>query len=86
MLLRRRRCSCSCSSPLLLFGVAVCLFYQTLMVARNRLRSGQQQPAAERLAESRGFVSTLEAFQAQVSSHLPMMMMMMKNQLPLVTV
>ncbi|XP_034019226.1 cadherin-like and PC-esterase domain-containing protein 1 [Thalassophryne amazonica] len=36
MLLRRR----SCSGPLVLLGVAVCLFYQTLMVARNRLRSG----------------------------------------------
>ncbi|KAF0028691.1 hypothetical protein F2P81_017796 [Scophthalmus maximus] len=36
MLLRRR----SWSGPLLLLGVAVCLVYQTLMVARNRLRSG----------------------------------------------
>lgn len=73
MLLRRR----SCSGPLLLIGVAVCLFYQTLMVARNRLRSGQQQPAADvrsrkpseelLMEEIRGFVSTLETLQTQVS-------------------
>ncbi|XP_071358849.1 cadherin-like and PC-esterase domain-containing protein 1 isoform X2 [Trachinotus anak] len=65
MLLRRR----SCSGPLLLLGVAVCLFYQTLMVARNRLRSGPQQPAAdvrsrkpsdEFLTETRRLISTLE--------------------------
>ncbi|XP_076577866.1 cadherin-like and PC-esterase domain-containing protein 1 [Chaetodon auriga] len=69
MLLRRR----SCSGPLLLLGVAVCLFYQTLMVARNRLRSGQQQPATDirsrkpadevQMEETRRFISTLEALQ-----------------------
>ncbi|KAM8740231.1 cadherin-like and PC-esterase domain-containing protein 1 isoform 1-T1 [Acanthopagrus schlegelii] len=74
MLLRRR----SCSAPLLLLGVAVCLFYQTLMVARNRLRSGQQQHAADirsrrpadevLMEETRRFISTLETVQAQVRS------------------
>ncbi|XP_040886483.1 cadherin-like and PC-esterase domain-containing protein 1 isoform X2 [Toxotes jaculatrix] len=71
MLLRRR----SCSGPLLLLGVAVCLFYQTLMVARNRLRSGQQQPPADvrsrksseenLMEETRRFISTLETFQRE---------------------
>lgn len=76
MLLRRR----SCSGPLLLLGVAVCLFYQTLMLARNRLRSGPQQPAADvrsrktsdelLMEETRRFISTLETSQryTQVSS------------------
>ncbi|XP_018545055.1 cadherin-like and PC-esterase domain-containing protein 1 isoform X2 [Lates calcarifer] len=69
MLLRRR----SCSGPLLLLGVAVCLFYQTLMLARNRLRSGPQQPAADvrsrktsdelLMEETRRFISTLETSQ-----------------------
>lgn len=70
MLLRRR----SCSGPLLLLlGVAVCLFYQTLVVARNRLRSGPQQPAADvrsrkpsdevLMEETRRFISTLETLQ-----------------------
>nr|XP_046234976.1 cadherin-like and PC-esterase domain-containing protein 1 isoform X2 [Scatophagus argus] len=70
MLLRRR----SCSGPLLLLGVALCLFYQTLMTARNWFRSGQQQlatdirsrkPADEVLMEdeTRRFISTLENLQ-----------------------
>lgn len=71
MLLRRR----SRSGPLLLLGVAVCLFYQTLMVARNRLRSGPQQPAADvrsrrpteevLMEETRSFISSLEALQKE---------------------
>lgn len=71
MLLRRR----SCSAPLLLLGVAVCLFYQTLMVARNRLRSGQQQHAADirrgrpadevLMEETRRFINTLETVQVR---------------------
>ncbi|XP_070784756.1 cadherin-like and PC-esterase domain-containing protein 1 [Enoplosus armatus] len=71
MLLRRR----SCSGPLLLLGVAVCLFYQTLMVARNRLRSGQQQHAADirsrkpsdevLMEETRRFISTLDTLQRE---------------------
>ncbi|XP_034434182.1 cadherin-like and PC-esterase domain-containing protein 1 [Hippoglossus hippoglossus] len=41
MLLRRRRCCCSGPGPLLLLlGAALCVFYQTLMSASNRLRSG----------------------------------------------
>ncbi|XP_074553825.1 cadherin-like and PC-esterase domain-containing protein 1 [Halichoeres trimaculatus] len=81
MLLRRR----SRSGPLLLLGVAVCLFYQTLMVARNRLRSGPQHPAADvrsrrpteevLMEETRSFISTLEALQreaqVQVQSQSP---------------
>ncbi|XP_060885482.1 cadherin-like and PC-esterase domain-containing protein 1 [Labrus mixtus] len=81
MLLRRR----SCSGPLLLLGVAVCLFYQTLMVARNRLRSGPQQPAGDvrsrrpteevLMEKTRRFISTLEALQreaqVQVRSESP---------------
>ncbi|KAG7496140.1 hypothetical protein JOB18_012898 [Solea senegalensis] len=79
-LLRRR----SCSGPplLLLLGVAVCLFYQTVMVARNRLRSGTQPAAADvrarkpshdvMMEETRRFISDLEAVQrrrdAQVQS------------------
>ncbi|XP_034528958.1 cadherin-like and PC-esterase domain-containing protein 1 [Notolabrus celidotus] len=81
MLLRRR----SRSGPLLLLGVAVCLFYQTLMVARNRLRSGPQPPAAEvrsrrpteevMMEETRSFISALETLQreaqVQVQSQSP---------------
>lgn len=66
LLLRRR----SCSGPLLLIGVAVCLFYQ------NRLRSGPPLPAADvrcgtAAEEPRGFVSSLEALHTQVSSPAP---------------
>lgn len=72
----------SCSGPLLLIGVAVCLFYQTLMVARNRLRSGQQQPAAADvpsrkasdellMEETKRLISTLENVQLQVWSQKP---------------
>lgn len=43
MLLRRRSCY---SGPLLLLGIGLCLF-QTLMVARNRLRSGQHDRSRE---------------------------------------
>uniref|UniRef100_UPI0037E7DC25 cadherin-like and PC-esterase domain-containing protein 1 n=1 Tax=Semicossyphus pulcher TaxID=241346 RepID=UPI0037E7DC25 len=77
MLLRRR----SCSGPLLLLGVAVCLFYQTLMVARNRLRSGLQQPAADvksrrpteevLMEETRRFISTLETLQREAQVRPP---------------
>lgn len=77
LLLRRR----SCSGPLLL-GVAVCVFYQTLMVARNRLRSGQQQPAPDLRSrkpagevlteeEVRKFISALEAVQSRAQVSLP---------------
>lgn len=76
MLLRRR----SCSGPLLLLGVAVCLFYQ-LMVVRNRLRSGQQQPAADircrrpsdevLMEETRRFLSTLETLQVSLPAVTP---------------
>ncbi|XP_030006780.1 cadherin-like and PC-esterase domain-containing protein 1 [Sphaeramia orbicularis] len=70
MLLRRR----SCSGPLLLLGVAVCLFYQTLMVSRNRPRTGQHPPAdvysrkptdGLMVEETRSFLSALETLQAQ---------------------
>ncbi|XP_058842008.1 cadherin-like and PC-esterase domain-containing protein 1 isoform X2 [Acipenser ruthenus] len=37
LLLCRR--SCCCSRPVLLLGVAICLFYQTLMIARGRFKS-----------------------------------------------
>ncbi|XP_076020587.1 cadherin-like and PC-esterase domain-containing protein 1 [Genypterus blacodes] len=57
MLLRRR----SCSGPLVLLGVAVCLFYQTRMGARNHLKSGQEP--ADR--EPEPFVSELETLQRQ---------------------
>lgn len=75
LLLRRR----SCSGPLLLLGVALCLFYQT----RNRLRPRPQQPAQEAwtgrpaeevlLEETRRFISTLEERQrdAAVQSESP---------------
>lgn len=71
MLLRRR----SCSGPLLLLGVAVCLFYQTLMVARNRPRSGQQPAADVRnreptdgqmMEETRSLLAALDTLQAQI--------------------
>ncbi|XP_029902090.1 cadherin-like and PC-esterase domain-containing protein 1 isoform X2 [Myripristis murdjan] len=68
-MLRRRYCS----GPLVLLGVAVCLFYQTLMVARNRLRSNQ--PAADvrnkkpfdelLLADTGRFISALETLQRE---------------------
>ncbi|XP_028250019.1 cadherin-like and PC-esterase domain-containing protein 1 isoform X2 [Parambassis ranga] len=69
ILLRRR----FCSGPLLLLGVAVCVFYQTLMVARNRVRSGpqQQQPETdEDLMETRKFISAVEALQRETQVHL----------------
>ncbi|XP_022611548.1 cadherin-like and PC-esterase domain-containing protein 1 [Seriola dumerili] len=72
MLLRRRPCS---GPLLLLLGVAVCLFYQTLMLARNRLRSGPQRPATDvrsrkstdefMMMETRKFISTLETLQRE---------------------
>ncbi|KAK2859261.1 hypothetical protein Q5P01_003881 [Channa striata] len=64
----------SCSGPVL-FGVAVCLFYQTLMVARNRLRSGQPAVADVRsrnspdeflMEETRGLISTLDTLRTQL--------------------
>ncbi|KAF7653264.1 hypothetical protein LDENG_00085140 [Lucifuga dentata] len=64
MLLRRR------SGLLLLLGVAVCLFYQTLTVTRNRLKSGEQ-PANKKppdgflLGDDRRLVSALESFQRE---------------------
>lgn len=69
-LLRRR----SCSGPLLLLlGAAICLFYQTLVLARNRsrVRSGPQQPDSRRpteeevLMESRRWICSLEALQRE---------------------
>lgn len=68
MLLRRRSCL---SGPLLLLGLGLCL-YQTLMVAWNRVRSGQRGRSREpvqRVAvdeEMQRILSVLEA--AQVSS------------------
>lgn len=68
MLLRRRSCL---SGPLLLLGLGLCL-YQTLMLAWNRVRSGQRGRSREpiqRVAvdeETRRILSFLEA--AQVSS------------------
>lgn len=67
MLLRRRSCV---SGPLLLLGFGFCL-YQTLMMAWNRVRSGQRGRSREpvqRVAldeETRRILSYLEA--AQVS-------------------
>uniref|UniRef100_A0A3B5B1U8 Cadherin like and PC-esterase domain containing 1 n=1 Tax=Stegastes partitus TaxID=144197 RepID=A0A3B5B1U8_9TELE len=59
MLLRRR--------PLVLLGVAVCLFYQTLMVARNRLRQTEVREAAEEVPmETRELLCSLEALHTQV--------------------
>lgn len=75
-MLLRRRC---CSGPLLLLGVALFLFYHTLLAARNRLRLGPQSAAEPRgrktaddvlmEAESQRLISTLEALQrrSQVS-------------------
>lgn len=68
MLLRRRSCV---SGPLLLLGLGFCL-YQTLMLAWNRVRSGQRGRSREpvqRVAldeETRRILTYLEA--AQVSS------------------
>lgn len=65
MLLRRR------SGPLLLLGLGLCL-YQTLMLARNRVRSGQRGRPREPLQrvavdeDARRILSLLEA--AQVSA------------------
>lgn len=76
MLLRRR---CYCSGPLLLLGVALFLFYHTLLAARNRLRLGPQPTAEPRgrkatddflqETESQRLITTLEALQrrSQVS-------------------
>lgn len=67
MLLRRRSCL---SGPLLLLGLGLCL-YQTLMVAWNRVRSGQRVRSREPVQraamdeETRRILSYLEA--AQVS-------------------
>lgn len=63
MLLRRRSCL---SGPLLLLGLGLCL-YQTLMLAWNRVRSGQRGRSREPVdEETRRILSVLEA--AQVSS------------------
>lgn len=66
MLLRRRSCF---SGPLLLLGLGFCL-YQTLMLAWNRVRSGQRGRSREPVQrvedeETRRILSYLEA--AQVS-------------------
>lgn len=67
MLLRRRSCV---SGPLLLLGLGFCL-YQTLMLAWNRVRSGQRGRSREPVQrveldeETRRLLSYLEA--AQVS-------------------
>ncbi|XP_035502590.1 cadherin-like and PC-esterase domain-containing protein 1 isoform X2 [Scophthalmus maximus] len=63
MLLRRR----SWSGPLLLLGVAVCLVYQTLMVARNRLRSGPRPATGGKSTDElvRRFICSLEMFQGE---------------------
>lgn len=74
-MLLRRRC---CSGPLLLLGVALFLFYHTLLAARNRLRLGPQptsEPRGRKAAdvlietESQKLITTLEALQrrSQVS-------------------
>lgn len=75
-MLLRRRC---CSGPLLLLGVALFLFYHTLLAARNRLRLGQQptpEPRGRKATgdvlienESQRLIATLEALQrrSQVS-------------------
>ncbi|KAM8908307.1 cadherin-like and PC-esterase domain-containing protein 1 isoform 1-T1 [Spinachia spinachia] len=71
-LLMVRRC---CSGPLLLLlGLSVCLFLQTLMGARNRLMSGPR-PAADLqnkgrppqvlMEETQRWISTLEALQRE---------------------
>lgn len=77
-MLLRRRCS---SGPLLLLGVALCLFYHTLMVARNRLRGGLQpaaEPRGRKVAddvlleeETRRLISALEALQKRTQVSLP---------------
>ncbi|XP_029681365.1 cadherin-like and PC-esterase domain-containing protein 1 isoform X2 [Takifugu rubripes] len=70
MLLRRRSCL---SGPLLLLGLGLCL-YQTLMLAWNRVRSGQRGRSREpvqRVAvdeETRRILSVLEAAQVQSQS------------------
>lgn len=75
-MLLRRRC---CSGPLLLLGVALFLFYHTLLAARNRLRLGPQPTSEPRgrkttgdvliETESQRLITNLEALQrrAQVS-------------------
>lgn len=73
MLLLRRRL---CPGPLLLLGVALCLFYQTLNVARSRFGSRQQpdprvhspeqRSDEQALKDSRRFFSALETLQSQV--------------------
>lgn len=71
------------SAPLLLFGVGACLFYQTLMVAWNRLQSGLQQPSISTCSrksagdvlmeeeETQRFISALEALQRQLQVSPP---------------
>lgn len=66
MLLRRR----SCSGPLLLLGLGLCL-YQTLMLAWTRLRSGQRGRSREPVQRVAGdedtwrILSLLEAAQVR---------------------
>ncbi|XP_041112184.1 cadherin-like and PC-esterase domain-containing protein 1 [Polyodon spathula] len=57
LLVYRRRC---CSRPVLLLGVAICLFYQTLMIARARFKST--------MANSKGSAETPEG---QLNEILP---------------
>ncbi|KAM9328427.1 LOW QUALITY PROTEIN: cadherin-like and PC-esterase domain-containing protein 1 [Pholidichthys leucotaenia] len=72
-LLRRRPCS---GPLLLLLGVVVCLFYQTLVVARNRLRPSPQRPDRGRpseqvLMETRRLIATLDALQKEAQFQVP---------------
>lgn len=70
MLLRRRSCV---SGPLLLLGLGLCL-YQTLMLAWNRVRSGQRGRSREPVQrgtpdeDTRRVLSYLEAAQVNLGS------------------
>ncbi|KAM8883426.1 cadherin-like and PC-esterase domain-containing protein 1 isoform 1-T1 [Synchiropus picturatus] len=74
LLLRRR---CFAGPLLLLLGLAVCLFYQTMVVHRNRIRSGKQElPVAGKCGtrgnlaaeeETKSLISNLESLQKTAS-------------------
>ncbi|KAM9846088.1 cadherin-like and PC-esterase domain-containing protein 1 [Aulostomus maculatus] len=75
LLLLRRRCCCS-GPLLLLLGAAVCVFYPTLMVHRDRLPSGRlhathgvrgYRPPDLLTEETRRFIRDLETLQIQAT-------------------
>ncbi|KAM9824593.1 cadherin-like and PC-esterase domain-containing protein 1 [Neosynchiropus ocellatus] len=65
LLLRRR---CFTGPLLLLLGLAVCLFYQTMFVHRNRIRSGKKEPPIAGKCGTRGNLAAEEETKTLISN------------------